>query len=238
MVDRALAAETVPLNERKPAGSSFDAFEKDVLRSLTVARIMPATVLAERVGGSGQSTMFRVKVALIRQEYAPAQDSGAIAGVLGIEIRLRPSRDPASKGVVEWMNGFFRRGFIPGWHFTDPRGFDDQLDRWMPSATADLDTITVTANADKDIEYYARELRIKAAKFLGHQTLEDFSFEHQPGTGFSLIRRPVGWPASTRLITAGNSLSSWPSSATTSSWSLTNSAIFLSTRTAGTSSSS
>ncbi|MBO1267949.1 hypothetical protein [Arthrobacter cavernae] len=39
--------------------------------------------------------------------------ASAFAGVLGTEIRLLPPRDPESKGMVERMNGFFRRGFMP-----------------------------------------------------------------------------------------------------------------------------
>ncbi|WP_256128141.1 hypothetical protein [Arthrobacter sp. SDTb3-6] len=67
-----MAADAAPKYERKPAGSSFDAFEKDVRRLLVVSPRMPATVLAERVGWSGSSSLFRAKVAAIRPEYAPA----------------------------------------------------------------------------------------------------------------------------------------------------------------------
>lgn len=228
-VDRALAAETAPRYERKPAGSSFDAFEREVRRLLAGTPTMPATVLAERVGWSGSSSLFRAKVAVIRPEYAPAdpadrlvhapgkavqcdlwfpheplplgygqegkppvlvmtstysgfvqarmiptrttedllggmwelireadavparlvwdnetgigrgkltEAASAFAGVLGTEIRLLPPRDPESKGMVERMNGFFRRGFMPGRRFEDPHDFNDQLDAWLPKANA------------------------------------------------------------------------------------------------------
>ncbi|MGA7205018.1 MAG: IS21 family transposase [Specibacter sp.] len=62
--------------------------------------------------------------------------ASAFAGVLGTEIRLLPPRDPESKGMVERMNGFFRRGFMPGRDFTDPHDFNDQLDAWLPTANA------------------------------------------------------------------------------------------------------
>ncbi|WP_026553854.1 IS21 family transposase [Arthrobacter sp. 35W] len=228
-VDRALAAETAPRYERKPAGSSFDAFEKDVRRLLAGTPTMPATVLAERVGWVGSASLFRAKIATIRPEYAPAdpadrlvhqpgktvqcdlwfphqplplghgqegkppvlvmtstysgfvqarmiptrttedllggmwellQDAAAVparllwdnetgigrgklteaasafAGVLGTEIKLLPPRDPEFKGMVERMNGFFRRGFMPGRDFLDPHDFNDQLDAWLPKANA------------------------------------------------------------------------------------------------------
>lgn len=56
--------------------------------------------------------------------------------MLGTEIKLLPPRDPESKGMVERMNGFFRRGFMPGRDFIDPHDFNDQLDAWLPRANA------------------------------------------------------------------------------------------------------
>lgn len=47
-----------------------------------------------------------------------------------------------------------------------------------------------TTNAGRDIKYCARALRalrIKAAKFPGHKTLEEFNFDHQPAVDRSLI---------------------------------------------------
>ena len=38
--------------------------------------------------------------------------------------------------MVERMNGFFRRGFMPGRRFEDPHDFNDQLDAWLPKANA------------------------------------------------------------------------------------------------------
>ncbi|WP_449374238.1 hypothetical protein [Arthrobacter psychrolactophilus] len=75
-VDRALAAETAPKYERRPAGSSFDAFEKDVRRLLVVTPRMPATVLAERVGWTGSASLFWCKIAKMRPEYAAADPAG------------------------------------------------------------------------------------------------------------------------------------------------------------------
>ena len=53
-VDRALAAERPPKYERKPAGSSFDAYAAQVRALLALTPTMPASVLAERVVGDGR----------------------------------------------------------------------------------------------------------------------------------------------------------------------------------------
>lgn len=62
--------------------------------------------------------------------------ASAFVGVLGTEIKLLPPRDPESKGMVERMNGFFRRGFMPGRTFTHPDDFNDQLNGWLTRANA------------------------------------------------------------------------------------------------------
>jgi transposase len=71
-VDRALEADRPPKYERKPAGSSFDAYAGRVRALLAVTPTMPATVLAERVGWTGSASLFRDKVRAIRPEYLPA----------------------------------------------------------------------------------------------------------------------------------------------------------------------
>lgn len=62
--------------------------------------------------------------------------ASSFAGVLGTEIRLLPPKDPESKGMVERMNGFFRRGFMPGRTFSHPADFNAQLAVWLPRANA------------------------------------------------------------------------------------------------------
>jgi hypothetical protein len=71
-VDRALEADCPPKYERKPAGSSFDAYAQRVRALLVQTPTMPASVLAERVGWTGAASLFRDKVRAIRPEYLPA----------------------------------------------------------------------------------------------------------------------------------------------------------------------
>ncbi|TDL31555.1 IS21 family transposase [Arthrobacter nitrophenolicus] len=71
-VDRALEADRPPKYERKPAGSSFDAYAPRVRALLAVTPMMPASVLAERVGWTGSASLFRDKVRGLRPEYMPA----------------------------------------------------------------------------------------------------------------------------------------------------------------------
>ena len=71
-VDRALEAERPPKYERKPGGSSFDAYAPQVRAFLVRTPTMPASVLAERVGWTGSASLFRDKVRGLRPEYMPA----------------------------------------------------------------------------------------------------------------------------------------------------------------------
>ncbi|WP_227878547.1 HTH domain-containing protein [Arthrobacter dokdonensis] len=193
-VDRALAAETAPKYERRPAGSSFDAFEKDVRPEYAPAdpadRLVhepgktvqcdlwfphqglplgygqegkpPVLVMTSAYSGFVQARMIPSRTTedllggmweLIQEaEAVPArllwdnetgigrgkltEAASAFAGVSGTEIKLLPPRDPESKGMVERMNGFFRRGFMPGRDFIDPHDFNDQLIAWLPRANA------------------------------------------------------------------------------------------------------
>jgi transposase len=68
-VDRALEAERPPKYERKPAGSSFDAYAAQVRSLFIQTPRMPASVLAERVGWTGSASLFRDKVRGLRPEY-------------------------------------------------------------------------------------------------------------------------------------------------------------------------
>ena len=65
-VDRAVEVGRVPRYQRPPVASSFDPFAAQVRVLLAASPRMPATALAERVGWSGASSVFREKVALLR----------------------------------------------------------------------------------------------------------------------------------------------------------------------------
>jgi transposase len=69
-VARALASQEPPRYERTGAGSGFDPFEARVRELLSEFPAMPATVMAERVGWQGSSSLFRARVARLRPLYA------------------------------------------------------------------------------------------------------------------------------------------------------------------------
>ena len=70
-VSKALASEGPPAYLRGRVPSAFDAFEPRVRALLVEFPLMPATVLAERVGWAGSPSWFRKRVAVLRPELAP-----------------------------------------------------------------------------------------------------------------------------------------------------------------------
>ena len=71
-VRTAVRSDEPPSYERKPAGSSVDAFEPAIRQLLAEFPRMPATVIAERIGWSGGRSVFRQRVAELRPIYLPA----------------------------------------------------------------------------------------------------------------------------------------------------------------------
>ncbi|KUM41136.1 DDE-type integrase/transposase/recombinase [Arthrobacter sp. EPSL27] len=71
-VDRPFEADRPPKYERKPTGSSFDAYTPRVRALLVQTPTMPASVLAERTGWAGSASYFRDVIRAIRPEYLPA----------------------------------------------------------------------------------------------------------------------------------------------------------------------
>ena len=55
----------------------------------------------------------------------------AFAGAIDTKIVQAPPRDPESKGIVERTNGYMKRSFFPGRHFSNPQDVQDQLDEWF-----------------------------------------------------------------------------------------------------------
>ena len=70
-VSRALRTESPPRYVRPPAGSAFDGVEPRVRALLSLFPLMPATVVAERVGWTGSASWFRKQIAALRPVYAP-----------------------------------------------------------------------------------------------------------------------------------------------------------------------
>ncbi|ASR55451.1 IS21 family transposase [Cellulomonas sp. PSBB021] len=68
----ALAAHEPPKYHRKPAGSAVDAFEPAIRELLGQFPDMPATVIGERVGWTGSSSVLRARVALLRPLFRGA----------------------------------------------------------------------------------------------------------------------------------------------------------------------
>jgi len=71
-VRSALAAVEPPRYERPAKGSALDAYEGRIVALLTEFPDMPATVIAERLGWTGASSVLRARVALLRPRFRPA----------------------------------------------------------------------------------------------------------------------------------------------------------------------
>jgi hypothetical protein len=82
-VARAVASDVPPKYERKPAATSFDAFEPRVWALLAEFPEMPATVLAERAGWDGSPSWFRENVARLRPQYRRPDPADRLTWVPG-----------------------------------------------------------------------------------------------------------------------------------------------------------
>ena len=71
-VRSALRSDEPPSYRRAGVGSSVDAVEPSIRQLLAEFPRMPATVIAERVGWLGGSSVFRERVALLRPLFLPA----------------------------------------------------------------------------------------------------------------------------------------------------------------------
>ena len=76
-VRAALASDAPPKYERRPAGSSVDAFEPRIRELLQAFPTMPATVIAERLGWTRGKTVFADRVRELRPAYMPPDPAGA-----------------------------------------------------------------------------------------------------------------------------------------------------------------
>ena len=95
-VDRALEVGRVPKYQRAAAPSSFEPFAAHVRVLLAASPRMPSTVLADRVGWTGASSVFREKVAVLRPEYMPPDPANRLTHEPGAEVQCDlwfPARD-------------------------------------------------------------------------------------------------------------------------------------------------
>ena len=82
-VVKAVASQAPPRYERKPAVTSFTAFEPRVRALLAETPDMPATVLAERVGWTGSIRWFRDNVTRVRADHRPIDPADRLSWAAG-----------------------------------------------------------------------------------------------------------------------------------------------------------
>jgi transposase len=78
-VRAALASDGPPRYQRKPAGSSVDAFEPRIRELLQAYPTMPATVIAERIGWERGLTVLKDRVRELRPAYLPPDPASRTA---------------------------------------------------------------------------------------------------------------------------------------------------------------
>jgi hypothetical protein len=77
-VAKAVASTSPPHYQRATATTSVSPFEAQIRSLLTEYPMMPATVIAERIGWTGSSSYFRKQIAKIRPDYAPKDPADRI----------------------------------------------------------------------------------------------------------------------------------------------------------------
>ncbi len=82
-VRAALASDGPPKYERVPAGSIVDDVEPRIRELLQAFPMMPATVIAERIGWTHGITVFKERVALLRPAYLPPDPASRTAYAAG-----------------------------------------------------------------------------------------------------------------------------------------------------------
>jgi transposase len=104
-VSRALASQGPPAYVRGPVPSAFDAIEPQVRALLVEFPLMPAAVLAERVGWAGSASWFRKRVALLRPELRPKDPADRLSYSPGDQVQcdlwFPPAAIPLPGGNVE-----------------------------------------------------------------------------------------------------------------------------------------
>jgi transposase len=78
-----LAADAPPRYERAPVGSAVDEFEPRIRQLLKDFPMMPATVIAERIGWTRGMTVLTARVRELRPVYLPPDPSSRTAYVAG-----------------------------------------------------------------------------------------------------------------------------------------------------------
>jgi len=102
-VVKAVASTSPPSYVRKPADTSFVAFEPRVQALLAQHPDLPASVLAERVGWTGSMTWFRENVARLRPEHRPVDPADRLTWEAGdaaqCDLWFPPKKIPLENGT-------------------------------------------------------------------------------------------------------------------------------------------
>jgi transposase len=124
-VRSAIASDTAPRYERKPAGSIVDAVEPRIRELLQATPTMPATVIAERIGWTRSIRVLSGRVGELRPAYLPVDPAGRTQyepGEIGqcdfwfppitLPVGFGQFRRPALLPVLTMVTGYSR--FLSG----------------------------------------------------------------------------------------------------------------------------
>jgi transposase len=103
-VRAAIASDAPPKYVRKPAGSVVDAAEPRIRELLAVYPMMPATVIAERIGWQRGLTVLKDRVRELRPAYLPPDPASRTSYVAGeiaqCDLWFPPAAIPVGPGQV------------------------------------------------------------------------------------------------------------------------------------------
>jgi hypothetical protein len=106
-VIKAVNSDTPPRYERKPGPTSFTVFEPRVRELLGQTPDMPATVLAERVGGGGSIRWFRDNVKRLRPQVRPPDPADRLVWEPGdaaqCDLWFPPRKIPLEDGTSKLL---------------------------------------------------------------------------------------------------------------------------------------